>query len=354
VGDNQERARVLKQLQGQRPETAAEVRIIARELDGPLHVDALELLSRVNRSDLAHVVLEIGEKNLQDLRREQQRYEQNKNEYQKQQLILKLENLEVIVQVLGRLKNESAVEFLKQVAQVPQLKTVASGAIGQMGRAQDLEEMIDRAKNDRAINVSSFGAQGLKRVVEKINDPATSRLERGALIEQIKGSADPAVNTQLQDLALHHPDEEVRSRAGLSLVNSFMVSDKPADPEFLIEWVKKEQTPHQTWGVYAMRNNWDERFIPVLIDLLKSSPHENVRANAAEALGMHKVQSAVPALEKALLDDESMVRSGSTHALRKILGTEEFLRRYDDIKYVHPDDKAGYLAFKEKQKDQNK
>jgi hypothetical protein len=124
---------------------------------------------------------------------------------------------------------------------------------------------------------------------------------------------------------------------------------KIVDPEFVAKWVENEEGVNQSWAIYAMEKNWDDRYIPILRKVLFNNKpfSEAARANAASVLGTHKVAEAVPDLEKALLDNDSGVRSGALGALKNILGIDEVMRRYRNPKYIHPDDLDLYPDLKE-------
>jgi HEAT repeat protein len=72
--------------------------------------------------------------------------------------------------------------------------------------------------------------------------------------------------------------------------------------------------------------------------LLKSDPIETVRGTSAQLLGEHKVQEAIPDLEKALLDDDSGVRAKVRGALIEIFGLDDFKNKYFKLEFIHRGD----------------
>ena len=66
----------------------------------------------------------------------------------------------------------------------------------------------------------------------------------------------------------------------------------------------------------------DERAVPVLAEHLANEKDPNLRFQITKALGWIKSPKAVPALEKALKDEDGHVRNGAAMALKGITGKE--------------------------------
>ena len=354
--DEQQRAGILKRLSGERPQTAEEVRIIAREMEGGLYPIAQQMMMTVNDKSLLLSLLDAAQEKIGKLKNWSEKDFEKMNPQEQKEAQRRLGNVEAIIVALGNLKDARAVAVLKDCMNYDALSYAASTALGKIGDENTLNELLQQVGSKREINVSAFGDKALLRVAKELDDPSTQGPRRGALIEQIKGSAKPEVNVVLRDLALNNKDPEVRQRAGQALVNSIVINPSAADPEFIANWTQKlidkndRDSVEAAWAVTAMKLKWDKRYIPVLLQVLRTSRDEAARAYAAEDLGQQKIQEAVPDLEKALLDNDSGVRSSAFQALEDILGYEKVMEKYYDLRYIHPKDRYLYPELLNKNK----
>ena len=320
------------------PQSAEEVRVLSAEMEGKAYGQAQEVMSKVTDKTLIPVLLEVMQEKKQQLRMWSEKEMQLKSQREVMEIHRKLGNVEVLIALFGEMKDARTIPALKELLDFELLRYQASTALSRMGDEKEIAELLNRAEKEKNINIS--GDKALQKLMSEINDPDISPARRAALTNQIKGSAKPEVAEMLRELALNSPYENVREQAGLALVNAIILNPKAADPEFLVRWVEKENGIGKTWAVDAMRLKWDERYVPTLLKLLEDKDWENVRSKAAYVLGLNKITESVPALEKALLDNDSGVRSSAIGALVAILGKEEVRKKYvDDPKYIHPKDR---------------
>ena len=112
--------------------------------------------------------------------------------------------------------------------------------------------------------------------------------------------------------------------------------------------------PSKVDAVHAMGLLGDERAVPLLIEHLENEANDHLRLQIVRALGWVGSATAVPALEKALLDKYPFVRQQSAGSLKKITGkdyefdktgllsrerTKEFLERLAPEKTAQPEAK---------------
>ena len=330
------------------PKSEAEILVLAAEMEGKAYGLAQEVMSKITDKTLVPILLKVLEDKKQQLKNWSEKDLRGMNEEEGREAHRKLGNVEVIILVFGQIKDERTISALKEMLDYELLRYPASTALSRIGDEKEIEELLKRSEQEKNINIS--GDKALQKMMKEINDPNISVQRRAVLTNQIKGSAKPEVAEALKELALNSPYEDVREQAGLALVNSIVLNPNAADPEFLIQWVEKSSGIDQTWATYGMAQKWDIRYVPILIEILGSKTSlPSARANAADILGSNNVTEAVPALEKALLDDDSGVRSSARQALSAIVGDTEFLKRYFNEKFVHPSELQHFYELKNNQ-----
>ena len=325
------------------PKYKEEIKILSVEMEASAYMQAQEVASKAESKSLVPELLRAYAEEMKQFKiwfEEQMRSQingaevkgssQTKKVTEAQEPQRRLGNVETLIRLFGRMKDARTIAALKEALNYEPLRYEASTALGQIGDEKTLNELMARVEKEREINVSSFGDKALKRIVDEINDPNTAPRRRAALTEQLPASNRLEVVSVLKDLALKSLYEDVREHAGLALVNSMLLDEKVMDIEFLMKWVQQEQGFGKTWAVDAIRLRWDDRYIPVLIELLKDKRWENVRSKAARLLGDHNAVEAIPALEEALRGDrDRSVRSTACSALEKLTGKIYYIEVYE-------------------------
>ncbi len=241
-----------------------------------------------------------------------------------------IENIIAIIRMYGSFKDHRTIQSLKYALGFDPLRTEASTALGQIGDEETLKEMMRNVQAQPDLNLSAFKGDFLRLTLMELNDPNTTSQRKKALTDQIKGSRDPEVADLLKKIVKNNPDPEVRSQSGLALVNSMLVNPDAVDPQYLMDWAKKENDGSKTWAVTAMDHTWDPRYGPVLIELLKDKKLRTVRYKAARSLGDHNVTEAIPALEDVLRNDsDESVRIAACFSLRKLTGRTYYVEVYE-------------------------
>lgn len=152
----------------------------------------------------------------------------------------------------------------------------------------------------------------IERLEDKENRHQWPRIARDLLLIQ-----DPGVKPQLKRL-VRHESAFVRHQASGAF-------SRLADSRDLQDVLEMSQNPDwsvRSSAVDAMKKIPSSETEEALARLLTGDPHRIVRANAARALGRLRGPRAVPFLQKALSDEEALVRREAADALRTITGRD--------------------------------
>ncbi|HEY4308405.1 MAG TPA: HEAT repeat domain-containing protein [Pirellulales bacterium] len=214
----------------------------------------------------------------------------------------------------------------------PEVQENIYGALASMGEAilpRVVERLRDPATRDKALHVLSrmgpAAAGGVPVIVELLDsvEPAQRREMLFALANVGPAAAEA---TAALVKALDDPDEDVRVAAGIALgaigpgatgaVEALQKNLKSTDE--VLRLISVEALLH----IQPDDSQITGSAIPVLSDLLKDGKTDVTRIEAATALGDlgAKAKGGVPALERALKDEDPAVRDAATEALKKIRG----------------------------------
>lgn len=234
---------------------------------------------------------------------------------------IRLERVHALMQTAGEDKNEAALPTLRKFFEKHQGRAeaeYAAEAIGRIGKTEDLDKFISILKHDpRAhISLAGFGKLIVGRLMKEINQKTLSDAERNSLIASLP-QASSKDNLPEYAALLEHKNRRVARAAAQAMTPHLRASDEA----IISQMLKSKNGDVRFAALNAIaKTAWDERFIPVIKDLLKKDPDSGIRTLAAVTLGRFKVIAAEPDLKEALKDSSPNVRENAEFSLRKIRG----------------------------------
>ena len=195
---------------------------------------------------------------------------------------------------------------------------LAARALGKIGEPEDLDKIIKlvEAKPQLRLPLDSFGATLIPRI---LNEWARSDLPSATTARLAGSLVGVCTHDNIATFVplLQHPNNLV-VRAATNAVEKNLQSGDTA----IIESMFKNSSPIIRGAASTAVDNhaWDNKYIPLLIDMLKHDDYYVNRADAASTLGNHGIRDAVPALQDALNDPVQNVRENAAYALKRISG----------------------------------
>jgi hypothetical protein len=217
-----------------------------------------------------------------------------------QELKLRMLNAEFTIRKLGELKSSAAVPVLKEYLQIKGLNYAASEALAKIGGTDASEQIKEKAYKGEDVN---YGGQGLQEALTIVSDleDKSKKDQWPNIAKQIIHIRNPEAKESVKRL-LNHEARYVRWEAAGKLRALADENDIPT----IIEMTKNNDEIIRAESIHAMKKLKNVEFGDELIALLNDSA-DNVRRNAAKAIGYKKIARAVPNLEKAIQDSESRV-----------------------------------------------
>jgi len=142
---------------------------------------------------------------------------------------------------------------------------------------------------------------------------AKDHIRGKAKVGMLEGST-PEEKKLLKDIVLHHPDEWLRLDAGQAMTKALMFHPGPGDVEFVLEWTKNVKDPSSGQVMTYMRDHFDNRFIPVVLNYLKGGD-DYARSKAVELAGQHKIKEAFPYIKECITKDKNSSVRGNCRAI---------------------------------------
>lgn len=239
---------------------------------------------------------------------------------------------QAMIAKLGSLKNKDSLPFLKQYI-TPEYDGVlsyeASKAIGQI--APDNPAVFRELWEKQGVKSISYGAYGksvLKEVAQKLQDPNVPKAEKDhirgkANVELLNGST-PEEKQLLKDIVLNHPDRELRLQAGQAMTKALMFHPDSGDVDFVLKWTKNVKDPSSGWAITYMRDHFDARYTPVLLEFLKDGDASD-RIESVSVLEKHQVKEALAYIKDCITKDkDSSVRGNCRATYWKMTGEMSF------------------------------
>ncbi|CAG9786287.1 unnamed protein product [Diatraea saccharalis] len=218
---------------------------------------------------------------------------------------------------LGQMQDKNAIPVLRSVLedkqQDPIVRHEAGEALGAIGDP-DLRELLERYKDDSAIEVAETCQIALERLNWVANDGVTEKLSKSPY-----SSIDPAPPSSTNDIKLLKDtlmDESKplydRYRAMFSLRNMATTESINA----LGEGFKATSALFRHEVAFVFGQMQDVRSVPFLkMALEDTKEHEMVRHEAAEALGSIATDECIEVLKRYLQDPRPVVRESCEVAL---------------------------------------
>ena len=321
------------------PQTDEDVATLGQLMD-KYPTQGHKALNKISDKKLSGAVIKECGRQTKKLKAARSKGESNLTVQDRQDYLNGYMNSAAAINVLAKLNSKDAIPALRGYLQDEDLSRFASLALGRLGDSESLNGMIGNMGHGKNVDLSGYGDKGLVRVVEELDKPDSDVKRKDALIGQIKGSASPERKRLLKDLALKHQDSRVRDRAGLALLNSIMVNPEAGDNAFIAEWVdrtKNDETGY--WAVTSISVSHgngakplDKNNIAILVDVLRTSTYSPTRSEAAQGLGMFKVQEALPYLEECLAKDkDANIRGHCRESYWKISGKVPAVFHPEDV-----------------------
>jgi len=232
-------------------------------------------------------------------------------------------------QALGKLADPRGVPALESALHDPDesLRTVAARSLGAIPGPESMDVLLRVALSDESEAVRSHV---LIVVAERHERAAIPKLESAlqAESERVRANAAAALGvvgdrSSLPVLvrALEDPFYKVRCLSAHAIAK--LAPEDAAARQALVDRLKVE-----THGMarvdlaWAVGTTGDPSHLDVVRTLLFQGEPEDVRAEAAIALGAVGVVSDVPILERALADKKGLVRNRAAEAIDKIKGSK--------------------------------
>ncbi|OIO02770.1 MAG: hypothetical protein COX65_10335 [Elusimicrobia bacterium CG_4_10_14_0_2_um_filter_56_8] len=246
------------------------------------------------------------------------------------------------INALGNMKNKEAIPVLRGYLDDADLAQAVSVALGRLGDAESLDNMLGDIEKRKNIDLSGYGDKGLVRIMEEIDKPGLKKERKYALMHQITGSRSPERKRLLKQLALGHKDRAVRDRAGQALLNSMLVNSEAGDAAFASQLLRKTKNEDSGyWAIHMFagacvseKKNPDASEVALLLDVLTTSSNYLVRQSAAESIGRFKLEEALPYLKDCIQNDkDSSTRGKCQSAYWEITGVIPPIFTEEEAKY---------------------
>ncbi len=208
----------------------------------------------------------------------------------------------------GAGKDDLQIERLSVVRKAPE-PTEAEVRAAMQQREREYRELfarLDKEKNKIAKALKEYADSGtshdkkikLRTYIRQtsIDDPKDKELVKGAII-------DPQY-------------QEIRSDLQMAMLHTMESNPEPGDKDYIVELLNRKDNT-VGWLYYAMLNQWDDRYLPFLLDGARRPPRSRMEI---ELLGRLKIKEAVPLLEEALKDKDSIIQGAAWDALLQITG----------------------------------
>jgi hypothetical protein len=167
------------------------------------------------------------------------------------------------------------------------------------------------------------GGGDAQALAKSLADPALPAAERARTLRALQSVRDPGQIPALFELARSSATEAGAAQAAWSaLVDTALESPAAARPR-LPGWLDSADPDTRLRALSLMREGvWDGAMTPRVRKLLLKDADEDVRAEAAGALGANEVTAAKPDLLKAAKDKSAPVREAAAEALAALENAE--------------------------------
>jgi HEAT repeat protein len=307
---------LLGQLEQTVAETEADVVLLGKLMD-QYPEQGRKAMARIKASELAKAVMVECDRQVTRMKKIRAKRKDALTAVDRQEHMNSHMNSTAMIGALANMKNKAAMPLLRGYLADPDLSRPASIALGRLGDEESLNGMVTNIEERGNVDLSGYGDKALAKIIEELGKPGLADKRKTALINQIKGGSSPERKRSLKELALKHPDEDVRTRSSLALVNSMFANPEEGDADFLYTWIPKAMDGIEgSDALLALRLHFpdknrplESRFVPVLLSVLNKSKSFASRSKAAQLLGRCNIKEALPQLKKCIIEDnDSAVR----------------------------------------------
>ncbi|MDO8734212.1 MAG: HEAT repeat domain-containing protein [Elusimicrobiota bacterium] len=195
----------------------------------------------------------------------------------------------------------------------------ALGEIGDDSAVPVLIDKLDVLKEDGVFALQNMGKKSVVAIIEKANKTKNDE-ERRNIAHIVAGFRDKEVAPLLLETVGNQQNcIEVRRGAAEGLGR---VADKETLNKLIVIFKQNPDYKIRRSIVSGIEDSRSKDMIPFLIDVLKTDKDTSVRGTAAYVLGRLGDKTVIPALEEALNDKNSEVRSTAAFFLKQITGKD--------------------------------
>lgn len=233
---------------------------------------------------------------------------------------LQHQRMKALMDAVAASKNAKARDDLWKVIQLEQDANsgqLAALTLGKIGNSEDLARLLGMIKGNPnlRLSLSGFGAMVAPRLVKEITAAGTAPAIKARLSMELReASTHENLSTYLP--LLKDKDLSVAQAASEAIDKSLNETDGD-----IIAAKFNSQSAYDRAGVIIAVGNhaWNERYIPLLVNVLQHDANADNRELAAKYLGLRKARSAVPALQDASTKDKAArVRLAASVAIERI------------------------------------
>ena len=157
----------------------------------------------------------------------------------------------------------------------------------------------------------------------RLADPALPAAERAKTLRALQSVRDPGQIPALFELARSSATEAGAAQAAWSALVDTALENPALARARLPGWLDSADPDTRLRALSLMREGvWDGAMTPRVRKLLLKDADEDVRAEAAAALGANEVTAAKPDLQKAAKDKSAPVREAAAEALAALENAE--------------------------------
>jgi HEAT repeat protein len=223
------------------------------------------------------------------------------------------------IKALGEAGDPRAVGPLCDVLTGGRLKArrLAAEALGKIGSLDAVGSLVSALRDynfyvrvEAALALSKIGEDAAGHLIKELEEVASEDFDRRLhVIEALEKIGDPAAIPPLLDLVLTGEVVEVRERSLKALVKC-----GASVPELFSDKLKDLQEQVRINAAWALGAGGDAAAAPPLIEALRDN-YETVRVEVVDALGELNDPRSVPALIEAMEDDSEYVRYAAAMVL---------------------------------------
>jgi HEAT repeat protein len=220
--------------------------------------------------------------------------------------LIRTERVKALMDAAGNGKNLKARSPLWEIIETDKddyYGQLAAVALGKIGDPADLDRLLAMIKDNPRLRLPITGFPNIlaPRIIKEMTAPGISPEVKGHLSLVLReSSTHENIGSYLP--LLKSTDTTLAQTASEAIDRSVQSSD-----EEMIENKFKSRSAYDRIGVIIAvgEHAWSDKYVPLLVNALLQDPDQDARKLAAQYLGLHKVKSALPALQEATTKDKA-------------------------------------------------